>query len=253
MSLQKLREEIDSCDARIKHFFEKRMHFVEEIAGLKKELGLPFYDPGREEAILAGLGREAQELFRKIMELSRERQARLLFPFNIVLIGFMGTGKTSVGQKAACLLGRPFYDLDQIIEKTIGMPLPQYFQRRGEASFRRKEKELLCKFPFGDGPKVVLAVGGGAVLDPENAALLRAKARLVLLTASSETIFKRIGAGAGRPLLGPEATADKIKRLQKARAPIYAACTQWRVDTDGLTVQAAAAEVLNQLALKSGS
>jgi len=140
---------------------------------------------------------------------------------NIVLIGFMGTGKSAVGRRLAERLERPFIELDRIIEEREGCSIAEIFERRGEAHFRRIERAAV--HVAAQLPDVVIATGGGAVLDDENVKALKATGILVCLTAAPEVIRERLGDVRTRPLLsGAADPLAEIKRLLAARAPRYA-------------------------------
>jgi shikimate kinase len=147
----------------------------------------------------------------------------------IVLTGFMGTGKSEVGRRLAKRLGRPFVDTDQLVEGRAGKPVATIFAEDGEAAFRALERDaIVAAAARGD---VVIAVGGGAVLDATNVARLRAAGTLVCLTAAPETILRRIGDAAKRPLLAGDDPRIAIDRLLAARGPAYAAAADVTVDT----------------------
>lgn len=139
------------------------------------------------------------------------RQAHIMM--NIVLTGFMGTGKTSVGRRLAMELGITFLDMDGLIEDDAGMSVKEIFAVKGEPYFRALEKALVKRLCSGlYGSAVVVATGGGAVADAENRALLRAWAKVVYLSAPVDAILKRIGDGDERPLLS---VADKRAEVEK--------------------------------------
>src|SRR5574337_1799870 len=126
---------------------------------------------------------------------------------NIVLTGFMGTGKSTVGRILAKELGLKPVDLDELIEKEAGMAVKDIFKVHGEARFREMEAEAIKKLTSGEiGQNLIVSAGGGAVLNPLNRAALRKWGALVCLTASVEEIIKRVGDRTDRPLL---ATGDK--------------------------------------------
>lgn len=139
---------------------------------------------------------------------------------NIVLIGFMGTGKSSTGRLLAGRLGRPFIDVDRKIECESGLTAGEIFARHGEAYFRTLEKNAIAR--VSRHRKAVIATGGGAVLDPDNMARLRAGGVVVCLTASVQTILERTGRRSTRPLLARHDREEIVARLLAERAPLYA-------------------------------
>ena len=152
---------------------------------------------------------------------------------NIALIGFMGAGKSAVGRNLAKRLGRRFVDLDRIIERSAGMKVREIFEQKGEAYFRELEKQALVQVLAKQGQ--VIATGGGVVLDDDNLALLGQQTLLISLSASTETILKRVGDGAKRPLLQSNDRQARIEELLKARQARYAKA-HVTIDTGDLTL-----------------
>lgn len=138
---------------------------------------------------------------------------------NIALIGFMGTGKSTVGQMAAGMLGFRFLDTDEMIERTAGKKISEIFATDGEARFREYERDVVAKLAGME--KTVISTGGGLVTNPENLASLKEHALLVCLWCSAETILKRVGHQTHRPLLRVENPLEKIRALLTERAPAY--------------------------------
>jgi shikimate kinase len=156
-----------------------------------------------------------------------------------VLVGPPGAGKTTVGAAVAALLGVPFADTDAMIEKRVGKPIPDIFFDDGEAYFRQVEAETVgSALTSFDG---VLALGGGAVVNDATRAALAAYP-VVFLSVELTDAVKRVGLGAGRPMLNvnPRAT---LKYLMDQRRPLYAEVATHTVATDGRTPEEIAAEV----------
>ena len=152
---------------------------------------------------------------------------------NIVLIGFMGTGKTSVGHLLAARLGCAFHDLDKKIEAQCGMTIPAMFEQHGEAYFRAREKEAVRA--VSARMNLVIATGGGTVKDAENVALLRQNGILVALTADVDTILQRTAARGTRPVLDGADAGDRraaVVRLLEERSSLYETA-DITVDTSG--------------------
>lgn len=138
---------------------------------------------------------------------------------NISLIGFMGTGKTSIGKKLALELNKQFVDTDQEVEEITGMTVSQIFKKHGETRFRSEETLALRRLLEADG--LVIATGGGIVLKPENVALLRERTFIVALTADPEVIFQRVQKKGGRPLLKGDDLRERIDQLLAERKDAY--------------------------------
>jgi shikimate kinase len=159
-----------------------------------------------------------------------------------VLIGFMATGKTTVGRLVAERLQRRFVDLDHLVEEIAGMKVPELFRTQGEPAFRKVEAEALHRALKMDG--IVLATGGGAACREENLRDMLAGAYVVALSAPPAEVLKRTGGASGRPLL--DAASDPMaeaQRLLTEREPFYARA-HLRVDTVGKTPPAVADEIV---------
>ncbi len=138
---------------------------------------------------------------------------------NLYLVGFMGTGKTTVGRAAAHRLGFAFMDSDHEIERKQGRSIPDIFARDGEAAFRGMEREFIEGGHPGE--RTVVACGGGLVVQPGMAALLAERGVTVCLHASVETILERTGRQGDRPLLNVPDPAERVRALLAEREPIY--------------------------------
>lgn len=155
---------------------------------------------------------------------------------NITLTGFMGTGKTAVGKRFAKRLGWAFVDTDRAIEASTGKTIPQIFAQHGEAVFRRLEKRAIRLAARAD--EQVIAIGGGAFVDPQNQHRLRALGPVVCLTAHPRVILERVGPSlANRPMLSPSVGAPltRIQKLLRQRSPAYAKA-DLTIDTSRLTI-----------------
>ena len=152
---------------------------------------------------------------------------------NLVLIGFRATGKTAVGSRLAEALHRPFLDLDQVLVREAGRPIADIVAQGGWAEFRRLEKNLVAR--YRDARGLVLATGGGVVLDPDNVAALRENGILIWLTADPAAIQARLAQDqpqdANRPSLTGEDTIREVLEVLEARAPLYQAAAQMSIDT----------------------
>jgi shikimate kinase len=165
---------------------------------------------------------------------------------NLVLVGFMGSGKSSVGRLVAASQGVDFVDLDQRIEEMTGQSIEAIFEQQGEARFRNFESAALARALAAGGS--VVAVGGGAVMDDHNWALIQSGNLVVRLKASDEATLDRLGDGEARPLAGAGKLRDqpelqqKLLTLAAAREGRYAEA-QLQVETTGRSIEAVAAEV----------
>ena len=152
---------------------------------------------------------------------------------NLVLIGYRATGKTSVGARLAEVLDRPFVDLDQVLVREAGRPIADIVAQGGWAEFRRLEKELVAR--YRDARGLVLATGGGVVLDPDNVAALRENGILIWLAADPTAIQARLAQDqprdANRPSLTGGDTIREAASVAEERAPLYQAAAQIIIDT----------------------
>jgi shikimate kinase len=151
---------------------------------------------------------------------------------SIFLIGMMGAGKSTVGRLLAEALGFAFIDADRELEARSGVPIPTIFEIEGEAGFRRRESTLLDELTTRPG--IVLATGGGAVLDAETRTRLQERGLVIYLRASADEVFRRTRRDKSRPLLQTDDPRSRIDALLTERDPLYAA-------TAHLTFQSAAA------------
>ncbi len=163
---------------------------------------------------------------------------------NIVLTGFMGTGKSTVGRQAAGVLHIPFYDIDKVIEKQEGKSVQAIFDEKGEAAFRAIETAALRTLCEKDD--VLIAAGGGVLLSEENRKILNKKGILVCLTAKAGTILDRLKNDSTRPLLAGDDRAQKVEALLKERESAYNQCPI-QIATDGRTVADVAGEVVEKV------
>lgn len=138
----------------------------------------------------------------------------------IVLVGLMGSGKSTVGRRLALRLGLPFVDADSEIERAAGMTIPEIFARFGEPHFRDGERRVIARLI--DGTPRVVATGGGAFVSAETRALILDKATAIWLDADIPTLVERVGKRGGRPLLEGRDPAEALSELAAVRNPIYA-------------------------------
>lgn len=160
---------------------------------------------------------------------------------NLVLTGFMGTGKTTVGKKVAKVLGLKFVDTDLDVEKVTGMTVKNIFKKYGEVRFRSEEKAAVKRVAKEENQ--VIATGGGVVLDPENISALKQNGVVVCLTATPEVIFERIKRKKSRPLLQVEDPLATIKQMLNDRQPFYTNAAS-SIDTSSRELNLVVADVV---------
>jgi len=154
---------------------------------------------------------------------------------NIILIGYMGCGKSTVGRKAARAVEYTFLDTDTLIEEEEGMTITKLFEEKGEAYFREKETQTICRLleePKGN----IIATGGGLPMKEGNAALLKKLGTVIYLKAETDTLVMRLsGNDANRPLLQNGDLREKIETMLAIRGPVYEACADVILQTDNMS------------------
>ncbi len=169
---------------------------------------------------------------------------------NLILIGYRGCGKTSIGQLVARQLQRPFVDTDELIVAAAGKSIRDIFAQDGEGAFRALESRVLAQVCAG--ARQIISVGGGAVLAPENRAILKATGLCIWLTAPADELYRRSMAdprsAQTRPALTAHAGLAEVRHLLGQRAPLYAAVADHVLDTAGRSVGQSAADLLALLA-----
>lgn len=163
---------------------------------------------------------------------------------NIVLTGFMGTGKTAVGRELSRLLNIKLVDVDTEIEKSEQMTINEIFRQFGEPRFREIESEMIRR--LSERKDVIISTGGGAVLRQENIDVLRKHGIVVCLMATPETILRRTSHSSHRPLLQVEDPFRKIKELLDLRRPFYEKA-DIMINTDGKTPRQIAEEIIEKI------
>lgn len=162
----------------------------------------------------------------------------------IILTGFMGTGKTAVGELLAKKLKFEFLDTDLMVEKETGKSITDIFEKEGEPVFRSYEKQMVRKALDKEG--VVISTGGGAIVDPDNLKLMKEKGLIIGLSASAEAILQRVANMDTRPLLGSKDQLKKIESLLSHRSPYYRQADKI-VDTTMKRIEETVDEILNVL------
>ena len=163
---------------------------------------------------------------------------------NIILVGFMGTGKTVVARVLAGRLKMKYLDVDDVIEADAGCSVNEIFLKSGEAHFRYLEKQAVRKVSALD--KQVIATGGGVVLDKQNIERLKDNGILVCLSATPEVVYSRVKAQRHRPLLNVDRPREAIKNLLDIRQPYYSQA-DFTIDTSELTVEETVKKIIKLL------
>lgn len=172
-------------------------------------------------------------------------------PTCLFLIGMPGSGKSTIGRGLAKLLGRQFIDLDQQIEARCGVAIPVIFEIEGEQGFRKRETQVLSE--VAQQPDVVVATGGGAILAPENQAILRDQGMVVYLKATVDELLRRTSRDKNRPLLATNDPRAKLEQLFQVRGPIYESLADMVVESGSTSVASVVQKIAAKLKKTEGS
>lgn len=163
-------------------------------------------------------------------------------PGSLFLVGPMGAGKSTIGRQLARSLSCSFFDSDKEVEDRTGVDIPLIFELEGEAGFRARERAMIDELTRQPG--IVLATGGGAVLDPENRAHLSERGTVIYLQTSVDQQLKRTARDRHRPLLQTENPRARLEELLQMREPLYREVADHVIDTDGRRVREVVQEIL---------
>ncbi len=252
--LEMYREQLALCDDKIIDALAERSGIVERIMAYKEEYGMPILQPRQEEKQKKRIEEklkgnkykeEKQDVFSCIQKNSKRIQARQLFDYNIVLIGFMGAGKSTVSEYLSTLFAMKYVEMDQVIAKREQMSIPDIFETYGEEYFRNRETELLIELQ--SERNVVISCGGGAAMRERNVAEMKKNGRVVLLTASPEVIYSRVKDTEDRPVLKGRKNVEGISELMEQRRGKYEAAADIVIRTDRKSVLEICEELIERL------
>lgn len=238
--LEILRESLGQCDEIILDALLMRSRIVEDIMSYKEANGIPILQPEQEAKQKEWLERrmadrrhkaEVEDVFGSITQNSKRIQARKLFNYNIVLIGFMGAGKSTISEFLKTAFAMDVIEMDQIIAEREGMSISDIFEVYGEQYFRDLETNLLIEMQ--SRTNVVISCGGGTPMRECNVAEMKKNGRVVLLTAKPETILDRVKDSHDRPLIENNKTVSFIAELMEKRREKYEAAADIVIETDG--------------------
>ncbi|WP_310602368.1 shikimate kinase [Anaerosporobacter sp.] len=176
--------------------------------------------------------------------MSKEK-VKELFHKNIMLIGFMGTGKSTVSSYLKNWLDMEEVDLDAMIVKKTSMSIPDIFEKYGEAHFRDLETETLLDVQKRE--QLIVSCGGGIVLREENVEAMKANGKIVLLTATPKTVYERVKDSKNRPILNGNMNVEYIEQLMEKRRECYLKCADIIIATDGKSVKQIGEELVQKL------
>lgn len=257
--LEALRESLGQCDEIILDALLMRNRIVEDIMAFKEANGLQILQPEQEakqqewlEKRMASRRHEKEvfDVFSSITKNSKRIQARKLFNYNIVLIGFMGAGKSTISDYLSTMFAMNVVEMDQIIAQREGMSISDIFEVYGEQYFRDLETNLLIEMQSKSN--VVISCGGGTPMRECNVVEMKKNGRVVLLTAKPETILDRVKDSHDRPLIENNKTVDFISELMEKRREKYQAAADIVIETDGKTELEICEELIQELLIMDG-
>ena len=252
--LELLRADLAECDEILLHTLAMRNRIVEQIMAYKEANNMPIIQPEQEKKQAEWLSgqlehtrhsREIQNIFDEVYRNSKKIQARQLFDYNIVLIGFMGAGKSTISSYLNTIFGMEVVEMDQIIAQREGMTISDIFEVHGEEYFRDLETNLLIEMQ--NKKNVVISCGGGVPMRERNHPEMKKNGKVVLLTARPETILDRVKDDHSRPLLENNKNVEFIEQLMEKRRSRYEAVADIIINTDGKTKLEICEELVQKL------
>lgn len=252
--LEMFREELAHCDDKLLDALMERYTIIEKIMVYKEQYGMPILQPAQEEKqkrqMLKKLHNnkhreEIYDVFESIMCNSKKIQARKLFDYNIVLIGFMGAGKSTISDYLSAMFAMDVVEMDQVIAEREGMSISDIFETYGEEYFRTQETNLLIEMQARHN--VIVSCGGGVAMRECNVEEMKKNGRVILLQADPETILNRVKDSDERPLLNGHKNVEYIESLMEARREKYEAAADIVVHTDNKTVLQICEELIQKL------
>ena len=252
--LEVLRESLGQCDEIVLDALLMRNRIVEDIMAYKEANDIPILQPEQEAKQREWLNRrmegrrhkdEVTAVFEEITRNSKRIQARKLFDYNIVLIGFMGAGKTTISDYLSTMFDMDIVEMDQVIAEREEMSISDIFATYGEEYFRDLETNLLIEMQ--SHKNAVISCGGGAALRERNVAEMKKNGRVVLLTATPETIYERVKDSNDRPVLNGRKNVKGISELMEQRREKYEAAADIVINTDDKTVLQICEELVQRL------
>ena len=246
--LDLLRQELLSCDTQLVDILMKRFDVVEKIMALKEKNQMQILQPEQESRQKEALDielkgnvhqEEIADIYARVLYNSKKIQGKKLFDYNIVLIGFMGAGKSTIS------LAMDVVEMDQVIAEQQGMSISKIFETYGEEYFRNLETQLLIDMQSKQN--VIISCGGGVAMRERNVAEMKKNGKVVLLKADPQTILDRVKDSDERPLLNGHKNVEYIADLMEARRAKYEAAADIVVQTDGKSALEICEEMIHKL------
>ena len=250
---EEIREKISQCDDKIIEALTSRMNLIKDIITDKKHNQVPNLYKIQEREQLSLTSRldknpfedEILDIFTYIVRNSKKVQAKSLFSYNIMLIGFMGTGKSTVSTYLSELFAMESVDIDQLIVEKESLSISDIFNKYGEEYFRNCESNILIELQKKN--QLIVSCGGGVVLRDENIAHMKKNGRIVLLTGTPQTIFERVKNNTDRPILNDNMNVEYIESLMEKRRERYMESADIVISTDHKSIPEICEEIIRQL------
>lgn len=255
--LEKYREELEACDDEIFDLLLARNAIVEKMMVYKEARQIPIFQPDQEqrknELWKSKLENERHadeilQIMNRIVKSSKRIQARKLFSYNIILIGFMGAGKSTVSDFLSTMFAMKVVEMDQVIAEREQMSISDIFATYGEEYFRNLETQLLIEMQ--DQSDAVVSCGGGVAMREENVKEMKKNGKVVLLTASPEVILERVKDSDERPILNGNKNVEFIQDLISKRKEKYQAAADITINTDHKSVMEICEELIEKLSVE---
>lgn len=241
--LEKSRKNLDMCDEILIDVLRMRFQIIQDITAYKKANHINIVqlqeEKRKDEFIRAKLedyadSESVMKVYDAILREGKHIESRELFDFNIFLIGFMGVGKSTVSKALQRIFAMDVIEMDELIAQKNGMSISEIFELHGEEYFRQEETNLLKNSQ--KRKNVVISCGGGVAMRQVNVDEMRKSGKIVLLTATPETILGRVESSHDRPLLENNKTVEHIAELMAQRESAYQAAADITIPTDGRDV-----------------
>ena len=248
MDLDNYRSKIISCDYKILRILEQRYNCVLKVSNYKQRNRKPILDKKREEEVRENFlnnmnhtyfkkyhESEFLDIINSITDVSRNIQYRKIYRKHIVLTGFMGCGKTTIGRILAKKIGVKFLDTDYQIEKRVMMKIGDIFDKLGEEYFRKVESDVIKNIT--EKFCGVISTGGGSVLNKSNVKNLKSSGKLIYLKSSAENILYNLKRSTKvRPMLRQNLNINYIQKFIKSRSEIYNRVKDFEINVDDLSI-----------------
>ncbi len=248
MDLESYRNKIESCDYKLLRILEQRYNCVLKISNYKHKYGKPILDKDRENVIRQKFldnmrhtyfkkynEKEFQNVIDFLLEISCNIQYKKMYKKNIVLIGFMGCGKTTIGRILSKRIGVKFIDTDYQIEKRVMLKIGDIFAKLGEEYFRKVESQIIKD--VSEGFYGVISTGGGSVLNKSNVKNLKSCGKIIYLRSSAENILYNLKRSTKvRPMLRQNLNISYIQKFMKSRSEVYNKVKDFEIDVDNLSM-----------------